>query len=189
MKTINKNALKYSFFVVLALLVIVFVVKIEAMRMSPSAQRRLAIKRSAYAKKKPLDSIMQSLQPEEYYVYQEGTTDGIVVPLKVVLKSTMLKSMIDDFGGTEKAISLHLPISVIRRVFAVLGLSSQEENAKTLAILSLDQLIEDIKACNYLEIPKKLLKIFMLSRRIILNGARGLCIVILSGIKKGRYLS
>jgi len=89
-----------------------------------------------------------ALQPGEFFVYAQGTADGIVVTWDVLQKSNMLKNMIEDSDAARTgqfAIPLLFSIDKAKAIFEII------ENNVDLNSLSLDKLGQLITTADYLD--------------------------------------
>ncbi|HLJ31091.1 MAG TPA: WD40 repeat domain-containing protein [Candidatus Babeliales bacterium] len=103
-----------------------------------------------FAMKRPAHS-MEQQAPQEglaYFIYEDGTDNGIWVKKELVEKCKSLKDMLEDLGETAGVkIPLKAPLGVIKLVFAILDNKVNPEQ------LPLDDLIDVFNLLNFLDTP------------------------------------
>ena len=64
---------------------------------------------------------VKTLEPGEFFVHQQGTADGIIVPWDLLQKSNTEKDLLESWGGEKgkQAITLPFSLEIIKQVFMV----------------------------------------------------------------------
>jgi len=65
-----------------------------------------------------LQEKVNKLQHNQFFVYAEGTSDGVVIPLEVLELSTTMRNLLEGAGGNnQRPIPLYYSIETIRDFF------------------------------------------------------------------------
>lgn len=170
------NALSYKRVAALSL-VTLFFISMDVIAMDRIFSGKKPKKESTASQKdinKQLDEMVSSLQNGEWFVYRDGTVDGIVVSTAIVKLSGTLKNLLDDMGMQENSKG-PLPLTgdfsgeTIVTVFEILIGYHKVQDVEIflksikndLEKLSLDQLVMAINLCQYLDVPQNLTSSFI----------------------------
>ncbi len=116
----------------IAFLTIIFMGNVFSMKMTPKSQastkKLIERERATTAAKtaemeaaKKIVDIEKNLKSGEFFVYQAGTDNGIVVPHELLQMAPSTKSMLEDLGDMGSgAIPLYAHYDVIKKVFSIL---------------------------------------------------------------------
>ncbi len=142
-----------------ALLAVIFVGNLFSMKMTERgkehgkvyAQKVMVQRKQQEQQQKELKQEREKqFQTGKYFVYEQGTSKGILVDQKLLDEnSDMVKSMVEDFGGKLQEISFPFPIDDIKLFFLAMNKKVNLEK------LSLQQLSNLMKVEEYLLLPLK----------------------------------
>jgi WD40 repeat protein len=180
-----------------ALLAIAFVANVFSMRMTPEQMKRAkgATKRTMEElkqqqvpiqlmtteaeQKQELEETFMSdtdyaiaqevkkLKPKEFFIYQAGTADGIVVSFDVLQKSRTMEAMVEDMEAQNGQIAIPIttcPIAAIQLVFDALT-----NNSIDVSNFSLEKLVEIANAFTFFDVPQKLLNSVVVQVKILME--------------------
>ena len=86
-------------------------------------------------------------QPGKYFIYQEGTSNGILVDQALAKKFSSIKAMVEDMSSEPDEIPVKEPIDTIKLAFGIVA------NTIDVHYLSLEDLVSVANVFNYLDAP------------------------------------
>lgn len=160
----KKNALSMIF----GLFVLFFYGDIHAMIARGQKEFAAMQQRAADRVTKQLQSQVIKLQPDEFFVSSVGTSKGIIVPKKVLIRSAVMKNMIEDIQRTDKVVPVPFSYETIKKAFEILDdvnedrtLLDRQMLSAHVNKLSLPELISLLNIFDYLDVPKNFINRIM----------------------------